>query len=158
MEPKKGYFHNLTSEYQDVYRALIRSHPCCERWPKVGLSELPSLFNSGAPHMRYQRLVTVIEERHRAKISKQLWQGGRIVLERLSMDKRVQLGPWGRASTCAKAPCTHAAPQLLAGQVLAKTLSGLQECTVYWCVNLDLVLAEQCAKSDVLGGAHHGGG
>ena len=52
--------------------------------------------------MRYQRLVTVANTSMLSELSRRLWQGARLVTQKLDTDLRVRLGTWAQG--------THKAP------------------------------------------------
>ena len=63
--------------------------------PLPRLPFLTEVFPTGVPHMRYQRIVTLANGNQVSKVARGLWQNSRLVLKKLTTDRRVRFGVWG---------------------------------------------------------------
>ena len=89
---------------------------------------LIELFPTGVPHMRYQRIVTLPNENQVLEVARGLWQNSRLVLKKLTTDRRVRFGVRG-AGTEEEHKQASRAP-VPAGQALITAPCGLSEATV----------------------------
>ena len=78
--------------------------------------------------MRYQRIVTLANENEVSEVARGLWQNSRLVLKKLTTDRRVRFGVWGAGieEDHQRAP----REPVLDGQALITAPSRLSEATV----------------------------